>query len=63
MLCYSLNRIILNVHRSLPLRIVFSIRTSNWLGNDKCFIAHHLFNHKTTWIKIAIESTIGGGEL
>ena len=27
----SLNRIIRNVQRSLPLRIVFSIRTSKWL--------------------------------
>ena len=24
---------------------------------------HHLLNHKTTWIEITIETTIGGGEL
>ena len=34
-----------------------------YVDNDKCFVAHHLLNYKTTWIKIAIESTIGGGEL
>ena len=33
------------------------------VNNDKCFIVHHLLNYKTTWIKIAIETTIGGGEL
>ena len=32
----SLNRIIRNVQRSLPLRIVFSIRTSNWLSGSSC---------------------------
>ena len=33
------------------------------VDNDKCFIIHHLLNHKTAWIEIAIESTIGGGKL
>ena len=32
------------------------------VDNDKCFIIHHLLNHKTTWIEITIETTIGGGE-
>ena len=33
------------------------------VDNDKCFIVHHLLNYKTTWIEIAIETAIGGGEL
>ena len=33
------------------------------VDNDKCFVVHHLLNYKTTWIEIAIESAIGGGEL
>ena len=29
----------------------------------KCFVVHHLLNYKTTWIEIAIETAVGGGEL
>ena len=32
------------------------------VNNDKCFIAHHLLNYKTTGIEIAIESAVGGGK-
>ena len=33
------------------------------VDNDKCFFVPYLFNYKTTWIKITIETAIGGGEL
>jgi len=31
------------------------------LGSISCFI--FLFNHETTWIEIAVETTVDGGEL
>ena len=34
-----------------------------YVDNDKCFIVHHLLNHKTAWIEITIETAVGGGEL
>ena len=39
-----------------PAQNRFCIIDAKW---SKC---HHLLNYKTAWIKIAIETTIGGGE-